>query len=257
MAWRNLTLTVGLVNIPVGIDPVIADSGVSGSYVCAASQEKLSGGSTGASCGKTHDGDCTRVIGYEVDGKIVVPSEEQLAGLDDEKDGAVRLDTFVDTGDVDPVYYEKTYLVTPGKGDNRGFWLIANALRDNNRSAVGRVVLTKKERMVVVRWSEALQALLFHTCHFDAQIKREKIAAVARPEIDFNAAEVELAKKLVTEIFTEAFDPAKVSDERTAKLSALIAALGAGETPEVVAAAPKASALDLTAALEAMVANAS
>jgi DNA end-binding protein Ku len=253
MAWRNLTLTVGLVNIPVGIDPVISDSGVSGSFVCATSKEKLSGGASKKSCGHTHDGDCEQVIGYEVDGVYVVPSAEQLASLDDEKDGAVRLDTFVDNGDVDPVYYEKSYLVTPGKGDNRGFWLIANALRDNNRAAVGRVVLTKKERMVVVRWSEALQALLFHTCHFDAQIKREKIAAVVRPEINFNEAEVDLAKKLVTEIFTTAFDPAAVTDERTAKLSALIADLAAGNTPTVAPAAPKASAMDLTAALEAMV----
>lgn len=217
MALSKLTLSIGLVSVPVVVNNVIGKgSKPSGSFV----QED------GTPFPKSDDSPGKRVIGYaREDGTFYVPSEDDLAEIKDEKDGMITLDTFVPDDEIEPAYFDKTYAIKPQPGAEKPFWLIANQLRDLGRSAVGSVVLDKDEKLVFLRYSKVFDCLLFSVGYFDEQVSHALIEGSKVSRIDtFSEAEKKLAEQMMTKVYIEPFIASAYKPERWHKLTALIEA---------------------------------
>ena len=79
------------------------------------------------------------VKGYEYsDGSYVLLSEEELEGRRVEMTRTIEIEQFVDVADIDVRYFDRPYVVAPGKGGEKGYVLLREAVAEQARRASRR-----------------------------------------------------------------------------------------------------------------------
>ena len=192
--------------------------------------------------------------GYEVEkGKYVEVTSEELDALLPEEDHAtVAIENFVALADVDPIYYDRAYYVSPD-GSPKAYALLHEVLGKTKRVAVARVLLRTRSHLALVRVLD--DHLVLETMYFDAEIvDAADIDGVRKAHVD--KRQLDVAERLV-ESMTIDWDPARYKDEYTAKVKKVIEEKIEGgevvESPMAPAAAGGAKVVDLLAALRASV----
>jgi DNA end-binding protein Ku len=105
---------------------------------------------------------------YDLDGKQVIVSDEELASVQPRKTRTIDIEAFVDLEDVDPIHFDHPYYLVPAgesEGTLRAYRLLVEAMGTRERIALGRLVMRTKEYLVAVRVREgtlALSTMLFH-----------------------------------------------------------------------------------------------
>jgi DNA end-binding protein Ku len=105
---------------------------------------------------------------YDLNGKQVVITDEELASVQPRKTRTIDIEAFVELQDVDPIHFDHPYYLIPAgdsEGTLRAYRLLAEAMGRSDRVALGRVVMRTKEYLVAVRVREgalALSTMLFH-----------------------------------------------------------------------------------------------
>lgn len=91
--------------------------------------------------------------GYEyAKGRYVIVDDKELARLKIESSRVLDIEAFVDATELDPVYLEKPYFMVPeGKLGAEAFAVTRAAMTRQGKVALGRVVLSQREHMVVIR----------------------------------------------------------------------------------------------------------
>jgi DNA end-binding protein Ku len=252
----KLTIGFGLVNVDVKYAPLVPSG---------------SGRTSATTCCRTHmvpatsESRCTegneivaredKVMAYEVDGRYV---EVDTSDLGVAKDGRLELTTAVDTGSIDPLYFEKSYLLWPGDGGDQGYDLLAHALAESGKALLGTTVMNKATRAVVIRFSPATGCLVLHACTYDERLAWTDVAMVRHAH---EAREVPneqltaMASQLIDTLEAESFDFVEVTDEYGLALDEAIELAASGKKQKArPKAEPVAPAGDLMAALEASVA---
>jgi DNA end-binding protein Ku len=106
--------------------------------------------------------------GYDLDGKQVIVTDEELASVQPRKTRTIDIEAFVDLAEVDPIHFDHPYYLIPageGEGTLRAYRLLLEAMERAERVALGRLVMRTKEYLVAVRVREgalALTTMLFH-----------------------------------------------------------------------------------------------
>ena len=197
------------------------------------------------------------VSGYEYarDQSVVVQPEE-LDRLRTESDRAIAIDVFVAPEAVDAVYHTgKTYYLLPdGPAGAKPYALLHRVMGEQGLHAVARVVLSGRERLVLVRPLGRLLAM--STLVYESQVKAAEAfeEAVAAPEL--SAEELQLATSLVTASCAEQFDLGRYRDLYTERLGALIEAKIEGHEITTAPAEPEREVINLIDALKRSVAEA-
>ena len=90
--------------------------------------------------------------GYEYErGQFVTFTAEELKALDVESSKIIDLETFVPRAEVDPVYFSAPYYVSPdGPIAAETFGVIGAAMGEAGAVGIGRVTLSRRERLVMV-----------------------------------------------------------------------------------------------------------
>ena len=101
--------------------------------------------------------------GYELDnGKQVVLTDLELATVQPRKTRTIDIEAFVDTSEVDPIYFDHPWFLLPfgeSEGTKRAYQLLVGVMESTERAALGRFVMRSKEYLVLVRPREGLLAL--------------------------------------------------------------------------------------------------
>ena len=97
------------------------------------------------------------VKGYEYErGEFVTFTAEELKALDVESSKIIDLETFVPRAEVDPIYFNTPYYVYPdGRIADETFGVIGAAMRDADKVGIGRVTLSRRERLVMIEPRDA------------------------------------------------------------------------------------------------------
>jgi DNA end-binding protein Ku len=189
------------------------------------------------------------VKGYEFEkDRFVAFTREELKALDEEATRGIEIEEFVPLPTVDPAYFERTYYLSPDKGGDRAFALLARALGELQLAAVGQYAVRGKDYLVAVRPREG-RLVMHQLLHADEIRPIDEIPA---PEREARPAEMKLAMELVQKLTSDAFDPARYQDKVRARVRELIDRKVAGEPITTPATAPpKGQVVDLMAALKA------
>jgi DNA end-binding protein Ku len=177
------------------------------------------------------------VSGYEyAKGQYVIVDTDELEKLRTEDDKAIQIDTFIDPDALDPVYYAgKTYYLVPdGSVGQKPYTVLYEAMAEEDRQAIARVVMHGREQVVLLR---PLGGLITMTIlNLDQQVTKPAAFTEEAPKVELSAEERKLAKMLVDAATTRKLDFAKYKDVYTEKLTKLIEAKVAGKevvTPPV------------------------
>ena len=189
------------------------------------------------------------VKGYEFEkDHFVAFSHEELKALDETATRGIEIEEFVPISSVDPAFFERTYYLSPDKGGDRAFALLARALDARGLAAIGQYAVRGKDYLVAVRPREG-RLVMHQLLHQDELRPIEEVPA---PEREVRPAEMKLAGDLVEKLTREAFDPSRYTDKVRQRVKELIDRKVSGETiTQPHAAAPRGQVVDLMEALRA------
>ncbi len=249
----NLTVSFGLVNVGVKYAPIVDPKGnrVSGKYL-----DPTTLGPVSQLYVNEAGEPVEKVTGYPTeDGRYVVLTPGDVSALKAERDGRLELKAFIDPESIDALYFEKTYLVWPDKGQEASYDVLASVLERSGRYLVGTVVLDKATKVVILRYGQG--CILAQVCTYDANIRwnEHRLVTGAAGQRTANEEMVKLAEQ-VFESLEDTFDLSSIEDEYDVRLKAAIAAKAAGEEIPAAPVTKPEPEVDLMEALKASVAAA-
>jgi DNA end-binding protein Ku len=189
------------------------------------------------------------VRGFEVsDGEYVVLDKDEMAAAAGDRGHVVELESFVGAGDIDPVFYERTYYLGAGEKGADAYRLLHDALARTGRAGLGRFTFHNREYLAAVRPLDGVLGL--HTMRFADELVAPKDIAFEAPGRKPRGREVEMAGELV-ESLHERYDPRRRKDEYRKAVLKMIERRAAGKQPTAPKEQPPEETPDLMAALEA------
>lgn len=187
--------------------------------------------------------------GYEfAKDQYVVFTPEELKALEEAGTHTAEITEFLPLESVDPVYFDKAYYLAPDKGGNKPYALLARALQQSKRCAVGRWAARGKQYIVMIRPAD--NGLVMQQLLYAAEVR--PIKDIDIPETEVKDAELKLAQQLIEQQASETFDPGAYSDEVRARVEAAVQKKVEGqEVTMAEAPQPSGQVIDLMEALRA------
>src|SRR5437870_252971 len=135
---------------------------------------------------------------------------------------SAEITEFVPLKTVDPVFFDKAYYLAPDKGGAKPYALLARALQDSGRCALGRWAARGKQYIVMVRTVESgdTTALVMQQLLYAGEVRPIKEIDIPRTEV--KDAELKLAQQLIEQQASESFDPAAYTDDVRARIEAAV-----------------------------------
>ncbi|GAC1408945.1 MAG: Ku protein [Gemmatimonadaceae bacterium] len=247
--WKG-SLTFGLVNIPVELKTAVrADhisfrllheddlSPVKYERICQAEGEPVPWGEI--------------VKGYEYEkGKFVVLTDQDFKAAALEHSKTIDILDFVKEDEIDPRYFETPYYLVPGKGGDKPYALLREAIRQTGSVGIGKIIIRQTQHLAGVK--VVGDALVLEIMRFANELVDIKEFTFP-PRDAVRPQELQMAEQLVQNL-AEPFDPTRYTDDYRANLMRIIKAKMKGKKPnleEPEGTSPESGVLDLMSRLRA------
>jgi len=215
----SLTLSFGLVAIPVQVfTAAIPSERISFNFLRAKDGSRVRQQYIAVKDGKPVER-AQMAKGYEfAKDQFVTFTPAELKELEEKTSRSIDISEFVPLDSVDPIYFSATYFLAPEKGGAKPYALLATALRNSRRCAVGRWIARGKEHIVVIRPMET--GLAMHQLHFQGELRPIKDLAIESAAV--SDGELKLANQLIDHLAVKKFDPSEFHDEFKGRVAAAI-----------------------------------
>ncbi|MDC3414594.1 Ku protein [Aquibacillus sp. 3ASR75-11] len=214
--WKG-TISFGLVNIPVKLHAATENKDVKLRQLHKECQSPIKYERVCPVCEKEVKND-EIVKAYEyAKNKFVILDEEELEELKkEETDRSVEIMDFVQLEEIDPIYFERSYYLSPNEGGSKAYTLLRKALKDTGKIGVAKMMIRSKEQLAAIRVYE--NTLVVETIHYPDEVRDVQDVPNVPEEAETAKKELDTAKMLIEQL-TTTFDPEKYKDEyRTALL---------------------------------------
>ena len=191
--------------------------------------------------------------GYEfAKDQYVMFSPEELKALEEVGTHTADITEFVPASSIDPVFFDKAYFLGPDKGGAKPYALLARALKESGRCALGRWAARGKQYIVMIRPVDTglIEGLAMQQLLYAGEVR--SMNDIDIPKMDVKPAELKLAQQLIEQQSSEKFDPSAYTDEVRARVEAAVQKKVEGQEI-TMAEAPEqgAQVIDLMEALRA------
>ncbi len=149
--------------------------------------------------------------GYEyAKNAYIAVDDEELDALAVESKHTIEIDSFVPREQIDERYLDSPYYITPdGQVGQDAFAVIREAMRGKDMVALGRVVLAKRERVIMLQpWDKGLMAT---TLRYPYEIRDAKEYFEDIPDVKVEPDMLKLAQHILQSKATD-FDPSQFVD---------------------------------------------
>ena len=216
--WSG-TITFGLVSIPVSLFPANRSDGVSlrmvtpdgvpvsRRYFCPKHEKEL---------------DWDEIVrGYEVEkGEFVVVTDEDLERLAPEKTRDIDLRRFVQLDEIDPIYFERAYFLTPAGNSTKAYRLLAQTMEETERAGIATFVMRGKEYLVAIIAENGI--LRAETMRFADEVRSPADVDLPKPAKP-KPATVKKMETQINKLSKRTLSEDELTDESTEKLLKLVA----------------------------------
>jgi DNA end-binding protein Ku len=172
------------------------------------------------------------VKGYEIEPeRFVMLDPEEIRALAPERSRAIEIEDFVDLAEIDPVYFEKSYYLAPGResGAEKPYWLLHRAMKEEQRVGIARFVMRTREYVAAIR--PAAGALMLETL-FHADEVRQPAEVEIREGKEHNERELDIARRLIHSLVTP-WEPERYGDTYRERVMDLVRSRADSATPVV------------------------
>src|SRR5688572_25821691 len=189
------------------------------------------------------------IKGYEfAKDQYVLFNPDELKALEEFGTNTIEIVEFVPANKVQRVYVDRPYYLAPGKGGDRAYRLLREAMRETGLSAIGRYAARGKQYLVML--SPMDDAIMLEYLHYADEVR--PMSEIPIPSGDVKDNELKLAVNLVQQLATDEFKPEQYQDDVHVRVLELITKKIEGEDiTQVPEEAPATQIIDLMAALKA------
>jgi DNA end-binding protein Ku len=225
--WSG-SLSIGLVNIPVKAIPLTMDGKISLRMLHQRCRTPIS---YKRYCQEGEEVPLKEIVyGYQLErGRYAVIERNELEAMKPESSSIIDLDRFVNFFQVDPHYFEKTYLLIPD-GSEPAYALMRRTMEKTGRAAIGRMTMRSRERIVLVHYYQnaiVATSLRYHDEVLDPSGIPE-LSSLPEPA----DKELALAREIVDKL-TGDLDLGLYEDGYRERIEALVRSKLAGEVIQV------------------------
>ena len=244
---KKTSISFGLVNIPVNINPIIKNNDISFNQLHKKCLSRIKYVKFCPHC-KKEVKQSDIIKGYEYsDNNYVTITEEEFNNLKSEDEKTIEIVGFVDLKEIDPIYYEKSYVVNTNT-KSKAYSLFKAALDKTKKVAIAKTVIGTKFYYVVLRLGE--NNILMNTLYFEEEV----IIPDAIADSKFTNKELDLAIELINSLKMK-FNPEELIDEYQTKIKKAIDLKIDGKTIKKSKKKQEKSIKDLMTALEMSLKN--
>jgi DNA end-binding protein Ku len=189
------------------------------------------------------------VKGYEYEpGHFVVLTKDDFETAALEKSRRIDILDFVEASEIDERFFDVPYYVTPGKGGERAYAVLREALRESGKVGVGRVILRQVQHLAAVTVVD--EALVLNLMRFADELVDESTFSLPGRKVD--SRELGLAQQLIGGL-TATWEPEKYKDDYRDNLMKVIKNRMSGRKAKLVEQEiePSGKVLDLMERLRA------
>ncbi len=180
------------------------------------------------------------VKGYKLEDEYyVVLKDEDFEKASSEKTNTIEIVNFVKVEEISPRYFEKPYLIEPGKGAGKTYNLLKEAMLRSGMAGVAKFVMRNKEHLALLMADEDvifLNQMRFHDELRDPGNLKLPAEKPAEKELD-------LALKIIEQM-SSAFDPGEYKDTYQEKLKEIIEAKAKNQEVSIAHEQPEATAVE-------------
>ena len=246
--WKG-HLTFGLISIPVRMFAAARGERVSFNQLHKVCHSRIKQPTFCPVCNRNVErSEIVKGYEYEKD-QYVLFNEEELDKIEPPSAKVMEILEFVKLNEIDPLYLDASYYVTPEDAGVKAYSLLMQAMKETGYGAVAKLTMHQREHIVIIR--PGAKTMTLHTMFYSNEIR----AAETVPEnVEVKEPEKKLAEQLIQSLAVP-FQPQKYRDEYSDSVRAMIAAKLAGKE---VAEAPQphmAPVIDLMEALKKSLAS--
>lgn len=219
--WTG-TLSFGLLNVPVALMPGERKLDLKFRMLDSSNNAAVRYDRVNAETGdEVPWKNIVKAFEYEKDNYVVLEPEDIKSAAAQGKE-AVEIEAFVDAASIPPQYFEKPYVLVPGKKAEKGYVLLRETLKSTGMLGIGRVVIRTREYLCAVRPDgDALMLLLLRFEEELIDASEYKLPTGKTDEYRVNDKELRMARQLIESMAGE-WKPADFRDEFRERLSAVI-----------------------------------
>ncbi len=215
--WKG-AISFGLVNIPVALFPAVRREELKFRLLRQSDMSPVNYKRVAAADGKEVPWD-EIVKGYEYEKeKFIVLKDEDFARVDVEATQTVDIINFVEISEVNPLLFYKPYYMESGKGGDKAYVLLREALEKSGKIAIAKVVIKTRQHLSAVKPQK--DGLVLELMHFPDEIldatefKSPAVKTVGKPEMG-------MAMQLINSM-TKKWQPAQYTDDYREALEDMI-----------------------------------
>ncbi len=190
------------------------------------------------------------VKGYEVEkGKYILITDDEIKSVKLESTKTIDIERFVPADEIDRIYWDHPYYLAPdGKLAQEAFAVIREAMKKSGQIALGRVVLSTRERILALEPRD--NGILAYSLRTDDEVRKPNEIFGAITNVKPDEGMIDIAEKIIAQK-EGPFDSSKFVDRYEEALKALIAEKEKGHKPVTSEEPDDTNVIDLMAALRA------
>ncbi|TCS84167.1 Ku protein [Tepidibacillus fermentans] len=247
--WKG-SISFGLVNIPIKMFASTEDKEIKFRYLHKECKTPLKYVRTCPTCNvEVEWNDIVRGFEYEP-GRFVLIEDEALASLQPEINKAIEILDFVNLSEIDPIYFDKSYYLSPQDTGGKAYNLLRQGLKETGKIGIAKITIRSKQSLAAIRVYQNL--LVLETLYFPDEVRSVELVPGIPQNMDVNEKELSMAIQLI-ENLSAPFEPNKYTDDYREALRELINKKIEGEEIEIPKEAPQKNIIDLMQALKASI----
>ncbi|MEF7440212.1 Ku protein [Paenibacillus lautus] len=247
--WKG-AISFGLVHVPVKMFSATEDKDISMRYIHKECGSPLS---YIRKCPVCEEEVAWEEItkGYEYEkGKFVLFEKEELEQLAEANSKNITILDFVDLTEIDPIYFQKTYYLSPDQAGANAYRLLLEAMKQSGKIGIAKIAIRSKSSLAAIRVLD--ECLSIETIFYPDEIRPISQVPNLPERTEVNAKELDMAKLLIDQLSTP-FEPEKYTDDYRERLLDLINSKVSGEEIKIAPARQETNVVDLMAALQASI----
>ncbi|NKJ72843.1 Ku protein [Rhizobium leguminosarum bv. viciae] len=164
-----------------------------------------------------------QVKGFEIENhQYIMIDPEEVAAVIPESNKTLEIEAFIPCSDVDDVYFDKPYYLTPtDKVSGDAFVALRDGMRKLKVAAIARTVLFRRMRTVLIRAHG--KGLIATTLNYDYEVRSSAKAFEEIPKMKIEGEMLDLAKHIIS-TKKGSFNPAEFDDRYESALAELVKA---------------------------------
>jgi DNA end-binding protein Ku len=226
--WSGV-ISFGLINVPVNLYSATAGVKISFNFLHKTDLSPIRFAKVCKKDGKElTQSDLVKGYEYE-DGDYVILTDKDFKDIDVKRSQTIDVLDFVKEAEIDTIYFEKPYYLTPDKGAGKAYSLLCESLRKSKKVGVAKFVIHNREHLGIIKPYGNM--LVLEQMRFEAEVHAPEKLDLPKHE-SLRAKELTMAISFI-EHLTEHFDPKDYKDTYMKKLLDMIKMKKKGHTVKI------------------------